>query len=82
MLQQRSYTFALTNLSLSCFACNKAADHTFRVQFYRGALQSSLHMSTKVPVATRIQPEDVTMKIVSFSNCAATINGAFSGDHA
>ena len=29
MLQQRPYTFAQTNLSLSFFACNKAADHTF-----------------------------------------------------
>ena len=30
MLQQRPNTFAQTNLSLSFFACDKAADHTFR----------------------------------------------------
>ena len=30
-LQQRPYTFAQTNLLLSLFACDKAADHTFRV---------------------------------------------------
>src|SRR2546421_8544746 len=30
-LQQRPNTFAHTNLSLSLFACDKAADHTFRV---------------------------------------------------
>jgi hypothetical protein len=29
-LQRRPYTFAQTNLSLSLFACDKAADHTFR----------------------------------------------------
>jgi hypothetical protein len=31
MLQQRPNTFAQTNLSPSFFACDKAADHTFRV---------------------------------------------------
>src|SRR5579864_310773 len=30
-LQQRPNTFAQTNLSISLFACDKAADHTFRV---------------------------------------------------
>ena len=30
-LQQRPYTFAQTNLSCSLFACDEAADHTFRV---------------------------------------------------
>jgi len=30
VLQQRPYTFAQTNLSPSFFACDKAADHTFR----------------------------------------------------
>ena len=30
MLQRRPYTFAQTNLSPSFFACDKAADHTFR----------------------------------------------------
>ena len=30
MLQQRPNTFAQTILSLSFFACDKAADHTFR----------------------------------------------------
>ena len=29
MLQRRPYTFAQTNLPLSFFACDKAADHTF-----------------------------------------------------
>ena len=31
MLQQRPYTFAQTNLSPSFFACDKGADHTFRL---------------------------------------------------
>ena len=31
VLQRRPYTFAQTNLSLSLFACDKAADHTFRL---------------------------------------------------
>ena len=30
MLQRRPNTFAQTNLSTSFFACDKAADHTFR----------------------------------------------------
>src|SRR5581483_8378730 len=30
-LQQRPNTFAQTNLSISLFACDKAADHTFRM---------------------------------------------------
>jgi hypothetical protein len=30
LLQQRPNTFAQTNLSPSLFACDKAADHTFR----------------------------------------------------
>jgi hypothetical protein len=34
MLQQRPNTFAQTNLSTSFFACDKAADHTFRVARY------------------------------------------------
>jgi hypothetical protein len=34
-------------------------------------------MSTKVSASKPIQPEDVTMKIVSFKNCAATVSGAF-----
>src|SRR5437899_2803100 len=29
VLQQRPYTFAQTNLSVSFFACDTAADHTF-----------------------------------------------------
>jgi hypothetical protein len=31
VLQQRPYTFAQTNLSPSFFACDKGADHTFRL---------------------------------------------------
>jgi len=38
----------------------------FRVQFNRGARQSSVHMSSKGLVTTLIQPEDVTMKISVF----------------
>jgi hypothetical protein len=34
MLQRRPYTFAQTNLSPSFFACDKAADHTFRFARY------------------------------------------------
>lgn len=34
MLQQRPYTFAQANLSLSFFACDTAADHTFRIANY------------------------------------------------
>ncbi len=34
MLQQRPNTFAQTNLSLSFFACDKAADHTFRIALH------------------------------------------------
>ena len=36
MLQQRPNTFAQTILSLSFFACDKAADHTFRFADYPG----------------------------------------------
>src|SRR5439155_18177587 len=36
VLQQRPYTFAQTNLSPSFFACDKAADHTFRVARHSG----------------------------------------------
>jgi hypothetical protein len=38
-------------------------------------------MSTKVPVTEPIQPEDVTMNVVSVRNRPATINSV-SGDHA
>jgi hypothetical protein len=31
VLQRRPNTFAQTNLSTSFFACDKAADHTFRI---------------------------------------------------
>jgi hypothetical protein len=31
MLEQRPNTFSQTNLSPSFFACDKAADHTFRL---------------------------------------------------
>jgi hypothetical protein len=34
MLQQRPNTFAQTILSLSFFACDEAADHTFRFARY------------------------------------------------
>ena len=36
MLQRRPNTFAQTILSLSFFACDKAADHTFRLARYAG----------------------------------------------
>jgi hypothetical protein len=43
-----------------------------------------LHPSTKVPASTLIntliQPEDVTMKIVSFRKAPPPLNGAFPGD--
>jgi hypothetical protein len=39
MLQQRPNTFAQTNLSLSFFACDKAADHTFRFARHPGSIR-------------------------------------------
>ena len=42
-LQQRPYTFAQTNLSLSLFACDKAADHTFRVADDSLGTDSKIH---------------------------------------
>jgi hypothetical protein len=36
VLQRRPNTFAQTILSLSFFACDKAADHTFRLARYAG----------------------------------------------
>ena len=38
MLQQRPNTFAQTILSLSFFACDKAADHTFRLARHLGRI--------------------------------------------
>jgi hypothetical protein len=38
VLQQRPNTFAQTNLSPSFFACDKAADHTFRVARRSGTM--------------------------------------------
>jgi hypothetical protein len=38
MLQQRPNTFAQTILSLSFFACDEAADHTFRFARDSGAI--------------------------------------------
>jgi hypothetical protein len=37
MLQRRPNTFAQTTLSPSFFACDKAAEHTFRIADYAGA---------------------------------------------
>jgi hypothetical protein len=47
VLQRRPNTFAQTILSLSFFACDKAADHTFR--FARDTAQT---FGTYLPVAT------------------------------
>src|SRR2546429_6838398 len=50
VLQQRPYTFAQTNLSVSFFACDTAADHTFlfgrqsRSEEHTSELQSRLHL--------------------------------------
>jgi hypothetical protein len=40
VLQRRPNTFAQTILSLSFFACDKAADHTFRFALDPAALAS------------------------------------------
>jgi hypothetical protein len=39
MLQHRPNTFAQTNLSSSFFACDKAADHTFRLAHDPGSIR-------------------------------------------
>ena len=51
MLQQRPNTFAQTILSLSFFACDEAADHTFR--FARPTSGGSPYIRTVVRGANR-----------------------------
>ena len=64
MLQQRPYTFAQTNLSPSFFACDKAADHTFRwtlasdlvVQEYKPGWRQNSHPLTLMLVLLTFLP--------------------------
>ena len=49
-LQQRPNTFAQTNLSLSFFACDKAADHTFRVACRSGAVFARVAARVLLPI--------------------------------
>jgi hypothetical protein len=48
VLQQRPYTFAQTNLSQSFFACDKAADHTFRLADHAGVIARRLESKCRV----------------------------------
>jgi len=47
VLQQRPNTFAQTILSLSFFACDKAADHTFRLADIRELVAQSEFVSQR-----------------------------------
>jgi hypothetical protein len=42
VLQPRPHTFAQTNLSLSFFACDTAADHTFQLARHSGFFSRSV----------------------------------------
>jgi hypothetical protein len=57
MLQKRPDTFARTNLSFSLFACNDAADHTFRVARDSGTFPKPLRTTALFakPICTRLE---------------------------
>src|SRR5437660_7593636 len=64
VLQQRPYTFAQTNLSPSFFACDKAADYSFRwtlasdlvVQEYKPGWRQNSHPLTLMLVLLAFHP--------------------------
>src|SRR5271163_640152 len=55
-LQQRPNTFAQTNPPISFFACDKTADHTFRMAGNPGTTQSE-HKRQEVAPANTVRPD-------------------------
>ena len=60
VLQQRPYTFAQTNLSVSFFACDTAADHTFLFADQPPNIISSYNFEPKLTAKPQRTEEDLT----------------------